>query len=127
MLIDVLFTVTSVRGLWERLRSAEVGGMTLTSEPVSTRKRVLECISLMKNRRLEVEPVALVTASVWPTRYPSCRASGTSWQLHQTSSKWIRSSEVSGDQYKLDFVDDDFASNFGCVEGGVARVRLLAR
>ena len=36
-------------------------------------------------------------------------------------------SEVSGDQYKLDFVDDDFASNFGCVEGGVARVRLLAR
>ena len=38
----------------------------------------------------------------------------------------IRSSEMSGDLLGLDFVDDGFASDFGCVEGGVARVRLLA-
>ena len=131
MPIGVLLTAISVRGSRERLQSAEVGGMTLTSEPVSIRKRVLVCMSLTKKRRLEVEPVALVAASVRPIRFPSYRASGTSWQLHQTSSgtsKWSRSSDVSGDPHGLDFVYDGFASDCGCVEGDhVARGRLLAR
>ena len=42
----VLLTAERVRGSGERRRSAGVGGMTLTSEPVSTRKRVLVCASL---------------------------------------------------------------------------------
>ena len=43
--MGVLFTACSVRG-WERWRSEAVGGMTLTSEPVSTRKEVFVCASL---------------------------------------------------------------------------------
>ena len=84
MRIGVLLTARSVRGSGERLRSAGVGGITLTSEPVSIRNLVFVCASLTKNRRLEVGPVALVAANVWPTLFPRCRAPGISWQLHQT-------------------------------------------
>ena len=38
--MDVLLTAVSASGSSERRRSAGVGGMALTSEPVSTRKRV---------------------------------------------------------------------------------------
>ena len=41
-----LLTATSVRGSRVRVRSAVLGGMTLTLEPVSTRKRALLCLSL---------------------------------------------------------------------------------
>ena len=42
----VLLTVMRVRESGERRRSAGVGGMTLTSDPVSTRNVVLVCASL---------------------------------------------------------------------------------
>ena len=70
MRIGVLLTARSVRGSGERLRSAGVGGITLTSEPVSIRNLVFVCASLTKNRRLEVGPVALVTANVRSTLFP---------------------------------------------------------
>ena len=59
----VLFTAVSASGSGERLRSAGVGGITLTSEPVSIRKDVLVCVSLTKSRRLVVGPVPPVAAS----------------------------------------------------------------
>ena len=83
--MDVLLTAVNASGSGERLRSAGVGGMTLTSEPVSTRKRVWVGTSLTKKRRLEVGPVTPIAASVRPKRFPSCRAPGTSWPLHQIS------------------------------------------
>ena len=43
--MGVLFTACSVRG-WEWWRLEAVGGMTLTSEPVSTGKEVFVCASL---------------------------------------------------------------------------------
>ena len=48
----VLLTAERVSGSGERRRSAGVGGMTLTSEPVSTKKLQLEFLSLTCNRRL---------------------------------------------------------------------------
>ena len=62
MRIGVLLKVRNVRGAGERLRSAGVGGITLTLEPASIRNLVFLCASLTKNRRLEVGPVALVAA-----------------------------------------------------------------
>ena len=47
VLIGVLFTAMSVRGSTEHRRSAAVGGMTLTSEPVLTRNRVFVYVSLI--------------------------------------------------------------------------------
>ena len=60
MRMGVLFTATSVRGFGKRLRSAGVGGMTLTSQPLSMRNFVLVCVSLTKNRRLEVGRVGIL-------------------------------------------------------------------
>ena len=81
----VLFTAVSESGSGERLRSAGVGGITLTSEPVSIRKDVLVCASLTKNRRLVVvEPVPPVAASVRPRSFPSCMEAGTCWQRLRT-------------------------------------------
>ena len=48
----VLLTAERVSGSGERRWSAEVGGMTLTSEPVSTRNLQLEFLSLTCNRQL---------------------------------------------------------------------------
>ena len=48
--IEVLFTAVSARGSGERRWSAGVGGMTLTPEPVSIRKRVWVCASVTKRR-----------------------------------------------------------------------------
>ena len=42
----VLLTVLRARGSGERRRSAAVGGMTLTSDPVSTKNVVFVCASL---------------------------------------------------------------------------------
>ena len=39
-------TAVRVHGSGKRFRSAGVGGMTLTSEPVSTRNHVLVCVSV---------------------------------------------------------------------------------
>ena len=61
---------------------AGVGGMALTSEPVS-RKCVRVCESLTKRGDMDFGSVALVATSVRPRRFPSCRAPGTSWRLHQ--------------------------------------------
>ena len=54
--MDVLLTAVSVRGSGERRRSVGVGGITLTSDPVSTRKCVLVCASETKNKRLAIGP-----------------------------------------------------------------------
>ena len=56
--MDVLLTAVSVRGSVERRRSAGVGGITLTSEPVSTRNCILVCVSLTYNRRLDGRPLS---------------------------------------------------------------------
>ena len=45
--------------------------MTLTSAPVSTRKRKLEFQSRRKNRRLLERPVALVATNDWPVCFPT--------------------------------------------------------
>ena len=82
--IGVLFRAFSVRVSRECLRSAWVGGMTLTLEPVSTRNCVFVCESRTKNRRLRGKPVAPVAASVRLIRFPSCRVPGISWQLRRT-------------------------------------------
>ena len=76
MCMGVLFTATSVCGSGKRLRLAGVGGMTLTSEPVSMRNFVLVCASLTKNRRLEVGPVALVALLGRVTKLPMVPAEG---------------------------------------------------
>ena len=44
--MGVSLTAMRVSGSGERLRSAGVGGIALTSEPVSTKNRVLVCASL---------------------------------------------------------------------------------
>ena len=76
--MDVLLTAVRVRGSGERLQSTEVGGITLTSYPLSTRNCVLVCASHTKKRRHVVGPVTPVAASVRVMRFPSCRAPGTS-------------------------------------------------
>ena len=50
--MDVLLTAVRVRGSGERRRSAGVGGITLTSEPVSTRNRVLVWVGSPCHHRL---------------------------------------------------------------------------
>ena len=45
--------------------------MTLTSAPVSTRKRKWLVLSVIKNRRLGVRPEVPVTDSTRPARFPS--------------------------------------------------------
>ena len=57
-------------------------GMTLTSEPVSTRKRVCIVVSLTKNRRLGRGPLAPVAASVRLGSFPNCMAPCISELLH---------------------------------------------
>ena len=47
------------------------GGMTLTSAPVSTRKRKQLVLSVMKNRRLGGRPEVLVANSTSPGRFPT--------------------------------------------------------
>ena len=52
-------------------RSAGEGGMTLTSPPVSTRKRVPVTRSTTKNRQLEKNgPGMRVAISIWPWSFP---------------------------------------------------------
>ena len=82
----VLFTAVSASGSGECLRSAGVGGIMQTSKPVSIRKDVLVCVSLMKNRQLVVGPVPPVTASVRPKSFPSRMEAGTCWRHLQTCS-----------------------------------------
>ena len=54
-------------------RSAPVGGSTLTSAPVSTRKRQLEVLSFKSNRRLGKWPATLVAENEWPNLFlPTC-------------------------------------------------------
>ena len=61
--------------LWARcLRAVKEGGTTLTSEPVSTKKRLCECKSLMINRQLGHWPCEFVAANVWPGSFPNCMA-----------------------------------------------------
>ena len=82
--IEVLFTAVSESASGERLRSVTVGGITLTSEPVSTRKCLLVCASLTKNRRLvEIGPVPPVAARVRPRSFPSGMDPGTLLQILQ--------------------------------------------
>ena len=45
--------------------------MTLTSAPVSTRKRKWLALSVIKNRRLGGRPEVLVTNSTRPGRFPT--------------------------------------------------------
>ena len=52
------------------LRSAGDGRITLTSAPVSTKKRRPEYLSVKNSRRLGEWPVTLVAESVWPNRFP---------------------------------------------------------
>ena len=52
MRMGVLFTAMSVSLSVVLLRSAVEGGMTLASDPVSTRKGVCELLSLTFKRRL---------------------------------------------------------------------------
>ena len=60
------------------LRSAAVGGMMLTSAPVSIRKQRPEILSRRNNRRLGEWPAALAAESEWPSRFPpSCRVGDT--------------------------------------------------
>ena len=60
--------------------------MTLTSAPVSTRKRRPEDLSVTKKRRLREWPTTLVAASVWPGRLTqSHKGAYTSWQRHRIS------------------------------------------
>ena len=51
------------------LRSAGDGGITLTSAPVSTKKRRPEYLSVKNSRRLGEWPVTLVAESIWPNRF----------------------------------------------------------
>ena len=67
-------------------RSAAVGGMILTSAPVSIRKQRPEILSHRNNRRLCEWPAALAAESEWPSRFPpSCRVGGTLLPGLQTS------------------------------------------
>ena len=72
----VLLTAVRVSESCDCRLSALVGGITLTSEPVSMRKCALEFVSLTKNRRLVVWPGTPVAESDRPTRFPMCRERG---------------------------------------------------
>ena len=62
-------------------RSAVDGGMTLTSAPVSIRKRRLELWSVRNNRRLGEWPATLVAESDWPSHFPlSSKVLDISWR-----------------------------------------------
>ena len=66
-------------------RSAAVGGMTLTSAPVSTKKRRPVFLSEIYNRRLGKWPATLVAESERPSRFPpTCRGAGTCRTYLQT-------------------------------------------
>ena len=69
--------------------------MTLTSAPVSTRKRKLELRSRRKNRRLLERPVALVATSDWPVRFPT---------LHKVDGTCVRWGQI-GDGTNTDEMD----------------------
>ena len=61
----------SLAGCDEHLSAVEEG-MTLTSAPVSTRKRTPDVLSVMKKRRLLCcWPVGLVAMSRWCSRFPA--------------------------------------------------------
>ena len=64
--MEVLLTACKVKLSCLCARSVREGGITLTSEPVSIRKWVLEDLSVMWKRRLCVGPAVLVAASDWP-------------------------------------------------------------
>ena len=82
MQIEVSFTAVSESASGESLGSVTVGGITLTLEPVSTRKCLLVCASITKNRRLvEIGPVPPVAARVRPRSFPSGMVPGTFLQL----------------------------------------------
>ena len=71
VVMDVLLAAWRVSSCWHFL-SAAVGVITLTSAPVSTRKRWAVEGSKMQNRRFEMEgPVTLVAISDWPGCFPS--------------------------------------------------------
>ena len=82
--MGVSFTAMRVSLSGERRRSAGEGGMALTSDPLSTRKRVCVLRSLTKNSRLREGPETPVAASVWPGSFPNCTGPYTSGQLHRT-------------------------------------------
>ena len=67
----VLLTAWRLNVSCRFFRSMWVGGTTLTSEPVSTRKRKPDERSLTENRRLGDRPAALVAASAGPGRLTS--------------------------------------------------------
>ena len=80
--------------LW--CRSLGEGGITLTSAPVSTRKRVPEAKS-WKKRRLRGRPGSLVAASDWPGRFPTwSKAIDTCGHYHRTESDTSKGWEVGG-------------------------------
>ena len=59
--------------------------MTLTSAPVSIKKRRPELLSVRNNKRLGVWPAALVAESDWPNRFPtSGRVVDISWRRLRT-------------------------------------------
>ena len=122
--MDVLLTAVSVRGSGERRRSVGVGGITLTSDPISTRKCVLVCASETKNKRLAIGPETPVAASVRPSRFPRCSGPGTSWQLRRTSYGTSRCTGVVR-RWERGCEGDDLWRDCGCVEGGLWREKPL--
>ena len=71
--IEEALTAQSSTSCW-CFWSAAVGGMTLTSAPVSIRKWQPVCLSVINNRQLVEWPATLVTKSKWPSLFPpACR------------------------------------------------------
>ena len=113
--IAVPLIAESVKLSCLRRRSERVGGIMLTSAPVSTRKLSLFMRPVMCNRRHMLGPDTSVAANGWPGRLMagrSCRVECTSLRCFHTSggtSTW--------------FVPEglgcavDFGSKNGCVTG----------
>ena len=66
----VLLAARRLTPICGRCRSSRVGGMTLTSAPVSTRKRMWRERSMRKKRRLLFWPGWLVAIRAWPVSFP---------------------------------------------------------
>ena len=82
--LEVFFTAIRVSLSSWRWWSAGMGGITLTSEPVSTRNHVCVLVSLTWKRQLKCWAETPVITNIWPGCFPNYRAPCISMLLPQT-------------------------------------------
>ena len=92
----MLFTATRVSLSGGCLHLEKEGGITLTSNSVSTKKCVPVHVSVTYKRRLVGGTGTLVTASVQPLSFPSYMVPCTFEQLPQTWHDTNRESQILG-------------------------------